>query len=98
MPEPLKRTITLWAETSRKETWFEKMEVAARELKTWERAGMDRRFVDNPLGAEISWSSGTERTTQSTSLQPLNVHELRAFGVACIELACEMETAEEKKG
>lgn len=90
---PQKKVILLWAEKA----WFERMLVEARPIKDIERVEERvARFKEDSLVAEITWESGETRTTQATRLQPLNAIELRAFGIACIELAGEMERAERK--
>jgi hypothetical protein len=88
MAESLKRTILLWTNGP----WFEHVSVSARPIKKSERSEDNAsRFIEDRLVADIVWEAGEKRTTQSTRLQPMNALELRAFGVACIELAGEME-------
>lgn len=89
----MKRTILLWSEGG----WFERVVVEARALRAPERVPENEaRFKDDRLVADITWQAGLLTNNQSSRLQPMNAIELRAFGVACIELAGEMERAERK--
>ena len=74
----------------------ERLRIQARPQKEFEAK---LRFDRSELVAEISWSSDENngRTGTRTTLRPVNSIELRALGVACIELAREMEDVQRGK-
>lgn len=96
--EPIKRVVILASSREAGVLWTEEMWVVAREQKDFERDSKDSRFDVEELIAEIQWKAGTPKTMSGTTLRAMNAIELRAFGCKCIELAAEMEDAQNSRG
>lgn len=93
------RRVVLCSEEAGDGRYTETIEIEVRELPDWERKGVSKRFDPGALAASISHASLLEKRGGSSSrLSPVNSIELRAIGVACIELAAEMERIEKARG
>jgi hypothetical protein len=96
---PKTRTILLWSTQEAGQGWSEKISIEPKELRDFERIDSRVRFSRHELVADLVWSAGLDKSgRQSSRLQPMNSLELRALAMAAIELAGEMERAQEENG